>query len=260
MHILCQRRGGECVIKLFGTHPAHTCSQHSSEQPKCFFVYEQQFEQANLGLLEICCCGKKANQLNPQTRMTGCCLDALDFGVFMNAHRISQYIKRIKLQNICCADTPGLSVAALQLKQQQSTAVGVLPAFKKQSLWTLLKCSKCLISFQVHVLCQCSQYHCLCGGCLFNNIIPMITIQPSPLRDETLIALLITLIVHQNRMSDISRQKRFCLYQQEMCKDQIMSKMLIISFKQPQLNNLGASLAFTSPPTTYPKCGRAKNR
>lgn len=36
--------------------------------------------------------------------------------------------------------------------------------------------------------------------------------------------------------------------------------MFIISFKQPQLNNLGASLAFTSPPTTYPKCGQAKNR
>lgn len=39
-----------------------------------------------------------------------------------------------------------------------------------------------------------------------------------------------------------------------------MSNTLIISFKQPQPNNLGTSLAFASPPTTYPKCGQAKNR
>lgn len=39
-----------------------------------------------------------------------------------------------------------------------------------------------------------------------------------------------------------------------------MSNTLIISFQQPQPNNLGASLAFASPPVTSPKCGQAKNR
>ena len=40
--------------------------------------------------------------------------------------------------------------------------------------------------------CRVSQYHSLAGERLFNNIIPMMGIQPPPFWDDTLIALLIT--------------------------------------------------------------------
>lgn len=114
-HIMSTKRSEMCDCVVWDTPSTHVFSAfiQATKMLFCLWiaVWTSRFRPIRNLLLR-----KKANKLNPQTRMTGCCLYALDFGVFMNAHRISQYLKRIKLQNICCADTPGLFVAALQLK------------------------------------------------------------------------------------------------------------------------------------------------